>query len=242
MTSSPILRNTLTLVDPGIDLTKADLINNLQTIAKHGTNVLMEALYAVSGISMNRQFCVGFCSAYLVIGKAQSTMMMNSMPRNLLLVDPPQFMQTMMSLLTAVKVILHLKKDQTEYLEERRAKKCREEALTVYTLPYLLCLEKEQEKEISYIMAEKNEKEEEDKAEEKPNIENVGSEGQHYSGNDKKKKIKKIKEKCIDQEVLNKTKPIWTSNTDDIPQKEYGEFYKSLTNDWDTTWQSHTSL
>merc|ERR1712198_426002 len=101
------------------------------------------------------------------------------------------------------KIVLHLKEDQMDYIEEKRVKEVVKKHSQFIGYPIKLLVEKERDLEVSDDEAEEEEKKDETE-EEKPK-----------------------------DEELNKTKPIWTRNPDDISQDEYGEFYKSLTNDWE---------
>lgn len=219
--------NTLTIRDTGIGMTKQELITNLGTIAKSGTKAFMEALSQGADISMIGQFGVGFYSAFLV---ADKVVVISKAPGE---EHQYRWESTAGGTFSVVeddsedlkrgsKVVLHIKPDNVEFLEERKLKDLVKKHSEFISFPIYLQVEKTTEKEIS-------DDEDEEKKEEKKDDDVEIKEDEK----EKEKKKKKIKEVSTELEELNKNKPIWMKKPEEVSKEEYTNFYKSLTNDWE---------
>jgi molecular chaperone HtpG len=228
--------NTLTIKDSGIGMTRQDLINNLGTIAKSGTKSFMEALSAGADISMIGQFGVGFYSAYLVADNVTVYSKHNDDEQHVwessasgsFTVKPSSYE----NLPRGTAIVLHLKKDMLEYLQENKLKELVKKHSVFVNFPINLYVEKTREEKVPVEtkVEEINETSgiEEIVEDDKPKVEDVTDE------ENKTQEEKTVTVKYNEFEIVNNQKPIWTRKKEDVSDDDYQSFYKSLTNDWDT--------
>merc|ERR1712061_197899 len=152
----------LTVEDSGIGMTKNELVNNLGTIAKSGTEAFMEAMAAGGDISMIGQFGVGFYSAYLVSDKVRVVSKHN---------DAEQYIWE-----SGAGGSFTVQKDTEQvHGEIKRGTK-------IIGFPIELYVEKSKEKEVTDSEEEEEEKKEEGEDGDEPKIEEVDEEEEEEEG------------------------------------------------------------
>merc|ERR1719387_820640 len=193
-------------------MTKADLINNLGTVAKSGTTNFLEAMAEGGDANLIGQFGVGFYSAFLVADKVTVTSKNNeddtqhvwesSADASFSVVEDPRGA----TLGRGSRVTLHLKEDALDYLSESKLKDSVQKFSQFIQYPIYVKVKKEVEVE------DDESKEDEEK---------------------KEKEKKPVKKQTVyEWEQCNTQKAIWLRAKEDVTDDEYAEFYKAISKDY----------
>jgi heat shock protein beta len=226
-------KDTVTITDKGIGMTKQDLINNLGTIAKSGTSSFLEKLKEGGDINLIGQFGVGFYSVYLVADKVTVRTKHN---------DDKQYIweSTADSSFTIKEdpegdtlgrgsaITLHLKDDCKEFTEGDKLKDLVKKYSESISFPIYLKETKTVEKEVPVEEEKKDEKEEKKDDEKKDDLDVKDGDDA-----DKKPKTKKVSEEVVEWTQVNSEQAIWTKSPKDVDGDEYDRFYKTISKDSD---------
>merc|ERR1719269_86767 len=180
---------TISIIDTGVGMTKADLINNLGTVAKSGTTNFLEAMAEGADANLIGQFGVGFYSAFLVADKVSVTSKCNEDPvqhvwessadASFTVVDDPRGN----TLGRGSRVTLHLKEDAHDYLSEDMLKETAKKYSQFIQFPIYVKVKKEVDAD-----SEDDEDDDKDDEEEKDDVEAKDDEEKEEAEEEKKPK------------------------------------------------------
>merc|ERR1719367_2036433 len=210
-------------------MTKADLINNLGTIAKSGTADFLSKLQDASSTSefsdLIGQFGVGFYSAFLVADRVVVTSKHNDDKQHVWESDANSFSVVEDprgdTLKRGTQISLYLKEESRDYLEQDTVKELIKKYSQFINFNIYLWGSKTETVEEPI-----EEEDEEDKEEDEE-----GAVEDDKEEEEKKPKTKKVDKTTWDWELCNQSKPIWTRKPEQIEEGEYEEFYKAITKD-----------
>merc|ERR1712226_317669 len=223
---------TLSIVDTGVGMSKADLINNLGTVAKSGTTNFLEAMAEGGDANLIGQFGVGFYYAFLVADKVTVTSKCNdddtqhvwesSADASFTVVDDPRGN----TLGRGTRVTLHLKEDAHDYLSEDKLKETTKKYSQFIQFPIYVKIKKEVEAEAE---EDDDDDDKDDEDEEKKDDVETKDDDEKDEEEEKKTPTKKT---VYEWEQVNTQKAIWLRSKEDVTEEEYNEFYKSISKDY----------
>jgi len=220
---------TISIIDSGVGMSKADLINNLGTVAKSGTTNFLEAMAEGADTNLIGQFGVGFYSAFLVADKVSVTSKCNDDPvqhvwessadASFTVVDDPRGN----TLGRGTRVTLHLKEDAHDYLSEDKLKETSKKYSQFIQFPIYVKVKKEVEADAD----DDDDDDDDDDEEAKDDVET--SDDEEKEEEEEKKPTKKT---VYEWEQVNTQKAIWLRAKEDVTEEEYNEFYKGISKDY----------
>jgi len=222
---------TISIIDTGIGMTKADLINNLGTVAKSGTTNFLEAMAEGADANLIGQFGVGFYSAFLVADKVSVTSKCNEDPvqhvwessadASFTVVDDPRGN----TLGRGSRVTLHLKEDAHDYLSEDKLKETAKKYSQFIQFPIYVKVKKE-------VDADTEEDDDDDKDDEEEAKDDVETKDEEEKEEEEEEEKKPKKKTVYEWEQVNTQKAIWLRAKEDVTEEEYNEFYKGISKDY----------
>merc|ERR1719346_66430 len=222
---------TISITDTGIGMSKADLINNLGTVAKPGTTNFLEAMAEGADTNLIGQFGVGFYSAFLVADKVTVTSKCNDDPVQHVWESSADASFTVVpdprgnTLGRGSRVTLHLKEDAHDYLSEDKLKDASKKYSQFIQFPIYVKVKKEVDAE-----AEEDD-DDDDKEDEEEETDDVETKDEEEDEKDEKKD-KPTKKTVYEWEQVNTQKAIWLRSKEEVTEEEYTEFYKSISKDY----------
>merc|ERR1712050_250443 len=223
---------TISITDTGIGMSKADLINNLGTVAKSGTTNFLEAMAEGADTNLIGQFGVGFYSAFLVADKVTVTSKCNDDPVQHVWESSADASFTVVpdprgnTLGRGSRVTLHLKEDAHDYLSEDKLKEASKKYSQFIQFPIYVKVKKEVDAETEEDDDDDDDDEDEEKKDE---VETKDDDEKEEKEKEKKKPTKKT---VYEWEQVNTQKAIWLRAKEDVTEEEYNESYKSISKDY----------
>jgi len=239
--------NTLHVMDTGIGMTKNDLVTSLGTIAKSGTKNFLEQIKIANTESSNMligQFGVGFYSVFLVSDRVTVISKHNNDTQHVWQCDNRGEFTVAEdprgnTLGRGTQLILHLKEEAKEFLEEDTLRKLVKKYSEFITFPIYLWTSHEEDKEVPLteeeLKAQEEAQKKKEEEEEKISLDEKKEEEEEEEEEEEKTelpKTKTVKETVYQWEIMNETKPLWVRNPKEITDEEYNSFYKSFSKDW----------